>query len=602
MVQYTNQDGADAMTTKPRAYSYIRFSNATQAEGDSYRRQREDAERYCEQHGLELVDSKEYLFFDAGRSAYKARHLDDSGELARFLAYVEDGTVPAGSVLIVESLDRLSRENVQTKALPRFLDLLGKGIDVVTLTDNKRYSAGDDFTSLIISIVYMARAHEESATKGKRVSKAWQNKHKDAVDNAKPIGKLCPYWLKYDSDSKSYTPIPERVEVVQRIYQLAQEGYGHRAIAITLNQENIPSFSADRKNASGLWANSSIAHLLKNRSVLGEYHPHKFIDGVRTPIGEGVKNYFPQIVSEDVFYSAQQSIAARKNTQVTKTTANFNVWAGIAKCEYCRSAMHLTNAGKKRVLRCFSNIKGICPAKSVELIRSENVFKEILSKVDSLSLVQDNSAKLQRQITVLDGKIASIAGRLDDLQQQVLAFGGRIPKTLVASMTKLEDEQEAYTQQREQLKADLGRERIVSKEEFFSRLDMVSYEGRGKANGLLKTLGISVRVRRNEGRGEKAEISYMVDREGQTIFGLSDHPTHGVMFFAFESGSFKAGVVQGDISEQAEAEQKALIERIEESKATQLRLKELTKTMSYKQIAEQEGMSVREVKRALGII
>lgn len=588
------------MSTKPRAYSYIRFSNATQAGGDSYRRQREDAEKYCEQHGLELVDSKEYLFFDAGRSAYKARHLDDSGELARFLAYVEDGTVPAGSVLIVESLDRLSRENVQTKALPRFLDLLGKGIDVVTLTDNKRYSAGDDFTSLIISIVYMARAHEESATKGRRVSSAWKTKHEKAQEENKPIGKLCPYWLKYEGGE--YHLIPERVEVVQRIYQLAQDGYGHRAIAITLNKDGIPSFSADRKNASGKWGNSSIAHLLKNRSVLGEYHPHKFVNGVRTPIGEGVKNYFPQIVSEDVFYAAQQSIAARKNTQATKTTANYNVWAGVAKCEYCRGAMHLTNAGKKKVLRCFNNIKGICPAKSVEILRSERVFKEILSKVDSLSLVQDNSAKLQRQVTVLDGKITSIAGRLSDLQQQVLAFGGRIPKTLVSAMTQLEDEQESYTEQRERLKADLGRERIVSKEEFFSRLDMVSYEGRAKANGLLKTLGISVRIRRGEGRGEKAEISYMVDREGQTVFSLNDHPTHGIMFFAFESGSFNVGVLQGDVPEREKQQQAAQIERIEASKANQLRLREMTKNMSYHQIAEKEGMSVREVKKALGVI
>ncbi|WP_165674343.1 recombinase family protein [Metapseudomonas otitidis] len=587
------------MPTKPRAYSYIRFSNATQAQGDSYRRQREDAETYCEQHGLELVDSKEYLFFDAGRSAYKARHLDDSGELARFLAYVEDGTVPAGSVLIVESLDRLSRENVQTKALPRFLDLLGKGIDVVTLTDNKRYSAGDDFTSLIISIVYMARAHEESATKGKRVSSAWKIKHEKAQEKATPIGKLCPYWLRFEGGE--YHLIPERVKVVQRIYQLAQDGYGHRAISIILNKENIPSFSAERKNASGKWGNSSIAHLLKNRSVLGEYHPHRFVDGVRTPIGEGVKNYFPSIISEDVFYAAQQAINSRKSSQVTRTSGNFNVWAGVAKCEYCRGALHLTNAGRSKNLRCFNNTKGVCPAKPVALIRSEEVFKEILSKVDSLSLVQDNSAKLQQQVAVLDGKIGSITSRLNEIQEQVLAFGGRIPSMLVSTMAKLEDEQAAYMDEREKLKADLGRERIVSKEEFFSRLDMVSYEGRAKANSLLKTLGISVRVRRGEGRGEKAEISYMVDREGETVFSLNDHPLYGIMFFAFEAGSLDAAVLQGDISEQDSSNQAAFIERIGVGKAKQAHLKEMAKNMSYRQIAEKEGMSVREVKRVLGI-
>ena len=587
------------MTAKPRAYSYIRFSNASQALGDSYRRQRDAAEQYCEQHGLVLVDTKEYLFFDSGRSAYKAKHLDDSGELARFLAYVEDGTVPAGSVLIVESLDRLSRESVQTKALPRFLDLLGKGVDVVTLTDGKRYSAGDDFTSLIISIVYMARAHEESATKGKRVSSAWKTKHEKAQDENKPIGKLCPYWLKFE-DGK-YHPIPERVEVIQKIYQLAQDGYGHRAISVILNVENIPSFSAGRKDASGKWANSSIAHLLKNRSVLGEYHPHKFIDGVRTPIGEGITNYFPRIVSEDVFYAAQQSVASRKNTQATKTTANFNVWAGVAKCEYCKGSMHLAATSNKKVMRCFNNIKGICPAKAIGLLRSEIAFKEVLSKVDSLSLVQDNSAKLQRQVTVLNGKIASINERLDDLQQQVLASGGRIPKTIVAAMTQLEEDQEAYTQEREQLKADLGRERIISKEEFFSRLDLVSYEGRAKANSLLKSLDISVRIRRGEGRGEKAEISYMVDKEGQTVFNLIDHPLHGIMFLAFDNNSLAAGAAQGDVSKEMELVQQAGIERMKSAVEERDRLQAMTNDMTYRQIAEKEGMSVREVKRVLDI-
>lgn len=587
------------MTAKPRAYSYIRFSNASQALGDSYRRQRDAAEQYCEQHGLVLVDTKEYLFFDSGRSAYKAKHLDDSGELARFLAYVEDGTVPAGSVLIVESLDRLSRESVQTKALPRFLDLLGKGVDVVTLTDGKRYSAGDDFTSLIISIVYMARAHEESATKGKRVSSAWKTKHEKAQAENKPIGKLCPYWLKFE-DGK-YHPIPERVEVIQKIYQLAQDGYGHRAISVILNVENIPSFSAGRKDASGKWANSSIAHLLKNRSVLGEYHPHKFIDGVRTPIGDGISNYFPQVISEDVFYAAQQSVASRKNTQATKTTANFNVWAGVAKCEYCKGSMHLATTSNKKVMRCFNNIKGICPAKAIGLLRSEIAFKEVLSKVDSLSLVQDNSAKLQRQVTVLNGKIASINERLDDLQQQVLASGGRIPKTIVAAMTQLEEDQEAYTQEREQLKADLGRERIISKEEFFSRLDLVSYEGRAKANSLLKSLDISVRIRRGEGRGEKAEISYMVDKEGQAVFNLIDHPLHGIMFLAFDNNSLAAGAAQGDVSKEMELVQQAGIERMKSAVEERDRLQAMTNDMTYRQIAEKEGMSVREVKRVLDV-
>ena len=362
-----------------KAYSYIRFSNATQGAGDSYRRQREAAEQYCQQHGLELADGRDYLFFDQGRSAYKARHLDDTGELARFLTFVNDGTIPKGSTLLVESLDRLSRERVQD-ALPRFLDLLSRGIRIVTLADGKTYTDGDDFTSLLVSIVYMARAHEESATKGKRVSAAWRNKQDDARDKSKPIGKLCPYWL--ESTPEGYLPIPERVEVVRRVFQLAQDGYGHRSVAAELNRAGIPAFSAGRKNASGLWANSSISHIIKNRSVLGEYHPHQFVDGKRVPTGEPIPGFFPAIITEDVFYAAQQAVNSRMTTRSTKQTKNFNVWSGVARCGYCDSAMHLSQRGKSKVLRCFHSIKGICEAKAVLLPSSEIVFKEILAKVD----------------------------------------------------------------------------------------------------------------------------------------------------------------------------------------------------------------------------
>ncbi|WP_350613570.1 hypothetical protein [Pseudomonas sp. HY7a-MNA-CIBAN-0227] len=83
------------------------------------------AKKFCDENDLELADPREYLFFDAGRSACKGKHLDDTGELARFLSFVEDGTIPPGSYLVVESLDRLSREKVRD-ALPRFLDLLAK--------------------------------------------------------------------------------------------------------------------------------------------------------------------------------------------------------------------------------------------------------------------------------------------------------------------------------------------------------------------------------------------------------------------------------------------------------------------------------------------
>src|SRR5437867_425154 len=91
------------------AYSYIRFSSRQQAEGDSLRRQTEKAEDYCQRKGWTLDAS--LTLRDLGVSAFRG---DNAllGNLGVFLAAVKKGTVPAGSVLIVESFDRLSRQGI----------------------------------------------------------------------------------------------------------------------------------------------------------------------------------------------------------------------------------------------------------------------------------------------------------------------------------------------------------------------------------------------------------------------------------------------------------------------------------------------------------
>lgn len=90
---------------EPKAYSYIRFSSAKQEAGDSERHQVELSKQYTEKHGLILVDQ----LTDRGLSAYNGAHRT-KGHLGAFLQLVEQGQVAEGSTLIVENLDRLSRE------------------------------------------------------------------------------------------------------------------------------------------------------------------------------------------------------------------------------------------------------------------------------------------------------------------------------------------------------------------------------------------------------------------------------------------------------------------------------------------------------------
>lgn len=236
------------MNTRAKAYSYIRFSSPEQAKGDSYRRQRTAAEDYCRKHDIELASSREYTFLDKGRSAYTGRHLDDEGQLRRFLDLVESGAIERGSYLLVESLDRLSREKVST-ALPRFMDLLNSGIRVVTLSDERLYTEEFNELDLIISIVHMSRAHSESSIKAQRLSAVWDKKKNLARTELKPLGKACPAWLELVDGQ--YQPSPNRVETILMIFELAIAGYGQGVIPRILNERGVAVFGSRNRNHSG---------------------------------------------------------------------------------------------------------------------------------------------------------------------------------------------------------------------------------------------------------------------------------------------------------------------------------------------------------------
>ena len=160
-----------------KAYSYIRFSTPQQLKGDSMRRQLEASRAYAKQHDLILDESLR----DIGVSAFKGKNATE-GALKKFIELVEAGRIERGSILILESLDRLSRQQVFT-ALGLFSSILSAGIEIVTLSDGQHYTAEsiNDVGQLMFSLISMSRSHEESAVKAKRVSASWENRRKLAI-------------------------------------------------------------------------------------------------------------------------------------------------------------------------------------------------------------------------------------------------------------------------------------------------------------------------------------------------------------------------------------------------------------------------------------
>ena len=401
--------------SQPLAYSYIRMSTDIQLKGDSLRRQQEASRRYAEQHGLRLVE--DFRLEDIGVSAFTGANRS-SGALGRFLELTRAGQIPGGSYLLVESLDRISRQRIM-ESVPLFMEIIRSGINIVTLSDNHLYRAGDtDFAELIYSIVVLGRAYEESKTKSIRVGAAWENKRRNIKD--KKLTKVCPAWLTLSEDRRAYIPIDARVEVVRRIFEDAEKGLGSFAIARRLNEGGVPTFSRSKG-----WHESYVTKILTNRAVIGEFQPHRYDDsGNRAPYGDPISDYFPPIVTEDRFLRIQAARRKRLFEGSGRKGPDYrNLFTKIAKCEYCSAPMRFVHKGRppkgSQYLKCTDAVRNLgCETKGWKYADFEASFLYFVREIDLAGVLKAAAGQSQREATeqriiALDEKIRELEAKRD---------------------------------------------------------------------------------------------------------------------------------------------------------------------------------------------
>jgi DNA invertase Pin-like site-specific DNA recombinase len=452
---------------KPKAFSYLRMSTDEQLKGDSRRRQLEASKAYAEEHGLELADNAQLE--DIGISAFKGANVR-VGALGKFLAAVTDGSVHSGSYLLVESLDRLSREELLA-AHTLFLSIVQAGIVLVTLDDRQVYRAGNlDVVKLITSLVRQERAHEESKLKSARVGAAWKNKRAKAAEG-QPMTARCPAWLRLAPDRKSYELIPDRVEIVRQIFADSAAGLGMYSIARRLNAAGVPAFVGKQG-----WHRSYLAKTLENRAVLGEIQPHVKVEGKRVAQGEPIENYYPAIVSRELFYQAEQSRTQRKNGGSGRKGPGYtNLFTGIARCAYCHSTIVFENKGPGKgggtYLVCGSAQRGrSCDATRWKYLDFEASFLAFVQELDLDSIINagqdaEKRKELEAEIAATKGEISSVAGLMEKTYA-VLQAGGS-PEFIAGKLNEL-TAKKAQLQSRLIAKASQQRE-FADRESRFER-------------------------------------------------------------------------------------------------------------------------------------
>jgi DNA invertase Pin-like site-specific DNA recombinase len=303
----------------PLAYSYLRFSSPQQATGDSIRRQTQSREAWLSTHPKVQLD-RSLSMTDAGKSAFNRKNRDTYA-LTRFVDYIKAGRVEPGSYLLVENLDRLSREDAG-EATELFLSIVNKGVIIVQLSPAvMEFKRPVDIQGLMFAIVELSRGHSESAIKSERGRAFWARKQREA--GKRIVTRKLPGWVRADGDK--LVLIPEHAATVRRIYALARDGHGVQSISQRLNIDGVPVMGrTTMKGKPVTWSATNIYYILRSQATIGVYVPYRRRgEGSLSPIPD----YFPPVVSPDTYHAVQNAIALR--TRGGRRGNHVNLFSGL---------------------------------------------------------------------------------------------------------------------------------------------------------------------------------------------------------------------------------------------------------------------------------
>jgi DNA invertase Pin-like site-specific DNA recombinase len=345
---------------KVKAFSYIRFSTPQQALGDTLKRQSDKAAKYAAEHGLTL--DTELKLTDAGVSGYRGANVK-TGALGAFLREVTNGSVPRGSYLLVENIDRLTRADIVT-ASALFNQIIAAGINLVTLTNGEVWSIerlAENPYGMIEITVDLIRGNLESARKSQLVGDAKARKKQTLIaggDRSKPYTRQTPAWLQWNDATNRYELLPERAAIVREIFERTDAGDGIDRIAKDLNTRGVDTWGGRKgQRKADHWRGSYMRKILMSAAPIGSFVPHtttrdRETGARRDEPMEAVVGLFPPVVNEDLYWRVHRRFATTAPRGKNAKHDPKSIVAGIVCCATCGHSVTRVSKGGYVYLVC----------------------------------------------------------------------------------------------------------------------------------------------------------------------------------------------------------------------------------------------------------
>ena len=383
-------------------------------------------------------------------SAFRGKNRK-KGDLSVFLAALKAGELAPNPVLILEDMDRLSRDKIKA-SVDCASAILEAGCDIYSVIERKLYTRAclDEPMGLMGMIWVFYLAHQESEKKAVRSRGNWDAKHKRAKDNKAVFTSICPGWLEvidheYDAEGRMvngrFKLRPDKVKVVKNLFKWCIEGQGTQAIMRRLAREKIPPFRSG-------WNQKYIWDILKDRRVIGDLPTTVY--GDKSVKGEIIPGYYPPIIDQKTFDAAQDAMKSRKGK--TGRRGDFiNLFTGLVHYPTHGGTMVLLTKPKRnksgvhqyRYLASFLGWKGLKPYVAVRIERFEQVVLGWLYDIAS-ELIPRVEAPVG--VESLKSKRAFLDERIKAVAEEVGKAGVKLA-AIFAKVAEMEAEKSALTRQ-----------------------------------------------------------------------------------------------------------------------------------------------------------
>ena len=289
-----------------------------------------------QEHFEELIRSDPDMefagaFVDIGLTGTKA---ETRPELQRLLQECRDGKI---NVVLTKSISRFARSTTDLLEIVRTL----KSYNVAVWFDKENLRT-DSMESEFMMTLLASFAEDESHSISGNMKWSIRSRFRDGTYKQS----IAPYG--YEWNDGLLMVVPEKAEIVKRIFRMALSGSGMNTIARTLNEEDIPS-PGGRK-----WSAGALRAVVTNPAYTGDmlyqktFKDESFVQ--RKNKGELDQfldsDHHEGIISREDFENAQAAIAQRAKEVGYREGSTNNrgnqryPFTGILTCRACGSVMH----------------------------------------------------------------------------------------------------------------------------------------------------------------------------------------------------------------------------------------------------------------------